>query len=74
MYPNSLESMCSSKFVSDFCIICNESFSITIPFIKNIKSFSVVEVKFAGAEAVIALKLDVVELIKLPVCTNDFLK
>jgi len=34
---------------------------------KNIKSFSVVPVKVCGADAVIALKLDVELLTKLPV-------
>ena len=50
------------------------SCSTICPFIKNIKSFSVVDVMPDGAEAVIAVKLDVAEFINEPVCVKHFLK
>ena len=66
-YPNSLEFIVSLKSVDEFCVMVNASFSITIPFIKNIKSFSVVAVIPVGADAVVATNFALRLLTKLPV-------
>ena len=74
-YPNSLVFNLSSKFSDVFWTISKASFSIIIPFIKNIKSFSVVEDNVVGADAVTAVKLAVEGgVIKLLVLKKFFLK
>ena len=55
------------------CSTVNESCSIIIPFRKNIKSSSEVLVNPLGADAVVAVKLAVLTLTKLPVCVKLFL-
>jgi hypothetical protein len=69
LYPNEVELI--NKFIIEpLCCIVTASFSITIPFIKNIKSSLLVAVKVVlplATEDVIALKLAVVEFTKLPV-------
>ena len=52
----------------------NASFSISIPLMKNIKSFSLVDVKLVGADAVNAANITCELFTKLPVCVKDFLK
>ena len=55
------------NLLDEFCCIVSASFSINIPLMKNIKSFSVVSVNPVGADAVTAVNLDVELLTKLPV-------